>query len=139
MLLPGPNPELPSGLGLAGFPVRGPGEGLNSSICMPGVSAGSHTNMSSMCTGACLLGELWERGPALLPSSKEKAQLLCSSSPRVSGVLRGQAGRKGLLTKHVSDSLGRGGRRVLIAWSPPHARKSPGFEAALSLRVGGRG
>lgn len=75
-----------------------------------------------------------------LPSSKEKAQLLCSSSPRLSGVLRGQGGRKGLLTKHVSDSLGRGGRmRVLIAWSLRTQGKAQALKLQLSLRVGGRG
>lgn len=75
-----------------------------------------------------------------LPSSREGSAFSAAPHPGCLGVLRGQAGRKGLLT-HVSDSsLGqRGRRRVLIAWSLQTRKESLVLEAAAEFRVGGRG
>lgn len=84
--------------------------------CVPRVSTGSLYNRSSLSAHGVRHrphGALW-KGSSLfchIPST-------CSLALRVSAVLRGQARRKGLLTKHLSDSLDRGERRrVLIAWS----------------------
>lgn len=51
---------------------------------------------------------------------------------------QGQASRKGLLTKHLSDSLGREERRrVLIAWSLHTQRKAQALKLRPGHRAGG--
>lgn len=100
--------------------------------------------MPASAQGALQRGDVY----TLLQHCKAKIPPLCSSSPQascsralsMSGVLRGQAGRKGLLTKHLSDSLGRGGRsQMLIACSLRTQRTAQPLKLQLGHGGGGRG